>query len=61
MANTSSPFLNNTFIQIMANELNSSRKFARSLKTYGYMEYRPNPNEMSVVIIIERLSKEMIG
>ena len=23
----------------------------RSLKTYGYIEYRPNPNEMSVVSI----------
>ena len=36
----------------MANELNYSHKFARSLKTYGYIEYRPNPNETSVVSIL---------
>ena len=35
----------------MANDLNYSRKFARSLKTYGYIDYRPNPNETSVVSI----------
>ena len=35
----------------MANDLDYSRKFARSLKTYGYIEYRPNPNETSAVSI----------
>ena len=35
----------------MANDLDYSRKFAQSLKTYGCIDYRPNPNETSVVSI----------